>query len=125
MPIGVLPCRSWSHSIRFSAMVMGSRTSAAGSHVAWIRWLVPSAADLFFVAMLGTLALTGLAVRLLGDAGIGWHIRTGQLILATHAVPRVDPFSILSGHPWFAWDWLYDVIPCSLEETPRLTSVLV
>ena len=91
----------------------------------WTRWLVPSAADLFFVAMLGTLAISALSVRLLGDAGIGWHIRTGQLILATHAVPRVDPFSTLSGHPWFAWEWLYDVVVGWLEKTAGLNGVVV
>ena len=104
---------------------MGSRTSAAGLHAVRVRWLVPSAADLFFVAMLGTLVLTGLSVRLLGDAGIGWHIRTGQMILATHAVPRVDPFSTLSGHPWFAWEWLYEVIVGWLEKTAGLNGVVV
>ena len=46
------------------------------------------------------LVFTPLSVRLLGDAGIGWHIRTGQLILATHAIPRVDPFSsTMAGQP--------------------------
>ena len=50
----------------------------------WLRWLVPSVGDLIFVALLGVLVFTALSVRLLGDAGIGWHIRTGQMILATH-----------------------------------------
>jgi hypothetical protein len=104
---------------------LAGNSSAAGSHAAWVRWLVPSAADLFFVAMLGTLALTTLSVRLLGDAGIGWHIRTGQMILATHAVPRVDPFSTLSGQPWFAWEWLYDVVVGWLEKTAGLNGVVV
>ena len=94
-------------------MAIGSRSSAADLHPAWVRWLVPSVGDLIFVALLGLLAFTTLSVRLLGDAGIGWHIRTGQLILATHAIPRVDPFSSSSstmpGQPWFAWEWLYDV----------------
>jgi hypothetical protein len=72
---------------------------------------MPSITDLFFVALLGLLVFTTLSVRLLGDAGIGWHIRTGQLILASHAIPRVDPFSAtMSGQAWFAWEWLYDVL---------------
>ena len=50
-----------------------------------VQWLLPSTGDLIFVALLGVLVYTALAVRLLGDAGIGWHIRTGQLILATHS----------------------------------------
>src|SRR5229473_465724 len=100
----VQPCRSWSYSIRFSAMAIGSRSSAADLHPAWVRWLVPSVGDLLFVALLGLLTLTTISVRLLGDAGVGWHIRTGQLILATQAIPRADPFSSsMAGQPWFAW----------------------
>jgi hypothetical protein len=87
--------------------------------------LVPSAADLFFVAMLGTLAGTTLSVRLLGDAGIGWHIRTGQMIFASHEIPHTDPFSTLSGHPWFAWEWLYDLVVGWLEKTAGLNGVVL
>lgn len=77
---------------------------------------MPSAADLVFVALLLTLLLTPLSVKLLGDAGIGWHIRTGQQILATHSVPGVDSFSsTMQGKPWFAWEWLYDVIVGALD----------
>ena len=45
------------------------------------------------------------------DADIGWHIRTGELITATYSLPRSDPFSsTMQGQPWFAWEWLYDVL---------------
>src|SRR5260370_11900424 len=106
-----LMCRlavHWLYSIRFSAMPIGSKSSAVPFDPAWVRWLVPSVGDLLCVALLGLLVFTNLSTRLLGDAGIGWHIRTGQLILATHAVPQVDPFSSsMAGQPWFAWEWLY------------------
>src|SRR4029077_10192372 len=40
---------------------------------------------------------------------IGWHIRTGEWILRTRSVPRVDSFSsLMSGKPWYAWEWLYE-----------------
>src|ERR1700677_3142962 len=93
-------------------MAIGSISSAnQNPHPAWMRFLLPSVGDLIFAALLGLLVFTNLSVRLLGDAGIGWHIRTGQLILASHAIPRVDPFSsTMAGHPWFAWEWLYDVL---------------
>lgn len=91
----------------------------------WALWLVPSASDLLFVALLSLLVLTPLAVRLLGDAGIGWHIRTGQLILTTHDIPRVDPFSSTSGRPWFAWEWLYDVVAGWLDGAAGLNGVVV
>lgn len=86
---------------------------------------MPSAADLIFVALLAVLVFTPLSVRLLGDAGIGWHVRTGQQILATHAIPRVDPFSsTMAGKPWFAWEWLYDVVVGQLESTLGLNGVV-
>jgi hypothetical protein len=95
-----------------------------------VRWLIPSAGDLIFVALLGSLVLTVLSVRLLGDAGIGWHIRTGQLILATHAIPHIDPFSattslVSPGQPWFAWEWLYDVVVGWLDRAAGLNGVVL
>jgi hypothetical protein len=86
---------------------------------------MPSVADLIFVALLGVLVLTPLSVRLLEDAGIGWHIRTGQQILAVHSVPRVDSFSsTMAGRPWFAWEWLYDVVVGLLEGKLGLNGVV-
>jgi hypothetical protein len=107
-------------------MAMGSRSSDANRNPAWVRWLVPSIGDLLFVALLGLLAFTNLSVRLLGDAGIGWHIRTGQLILSTHAIPRADPFSSsMSGQPWFAWEWLYDTLAGWLDSAAGLNAVVL
>ena len=63
-------------------MADGSRSSSVIKTPAWVRVAMPSAADLIFVALLGVMVFTPLSVRLLGDAGIGWHIRTGQQILA-------------------------------------------
>jgi len=85
---------------------------------------LPSVADLIFLALLGALVFTPLLVKLLGDAGIGWHIRTGQLILATHEVPRVDPFSSQIRLQWFAWEWLYDVAVGKLEAWFGLNGVV-
>ncbi len=91
----------------------------------YVQWLFPSIADLIFISLLGLLSFTLLSVRLLGDAGIGWHIRTGQLILSSHAIPRVDPFSsTMSGHPWFAWEWLYDVLAGWLDTVAGLNGVV-
>jgi hypothetical protein len=106
-------------------MAEGSRSSQATETPAWVRVAMPSAADLFFVALLGVLVFTPLSVRLLGDADIGWHIRAGQQIAATHAVPRVDSFSsTMQGRPWFAWEWLYDVVVGQLEAHLGLNGVV-
>src|SRR5580700_9918905 len=107
-------------------MTIGSRSSEKANPPPAGRWLIPSIGDLIFVALLGLLGFTGLSVRLLGDAGIGWHIRTGQMILATHAIPRVDPFSsIAAGGPWYAWEWLYDSVVGWLESVAGLNGVVL
>jgi len=80
------------------------------------RFLVPTVADLIFLVLLVAWATGSLAPRLLDDAGIGWHIRDGQQILQTHAVPHSDPFSVsTSGKAWYAWEWLYDILAASLH----------
>jgi hypothetical protein len=48
---------------------------------------------------------------LLTDSDTGWHIRAGQWILKSGRVPETDIFSFTkSGQPWFAWEWLSDVL---------------
>lgn len=107
---------------------MADDSRSSGEEVprpAWVRLLIPSVADIIFVTLLGLLVFRPLAMRLLGDAGIGWHIRTGQEILATHTIPRVDLFSsTMRGQPWFAWEWLYDVIVGALETRMGLNGVV-
>jgi hypothetical protein len=85
---------------------------------------MPSIADLIFIGLLGTLVFTPLSIKLLGDAGIGWHIRNGQRILALHVIPRLDPFSSSVGQPWFAWEWLYDIAVGKLEASCGLNGVV-
>jgi hypothetical protein len=49
--------------------------------------------------------------KLFRDSDAGWHIRTGEHILATGALPRVDPYSFTrAGEPWYAWEWGADVV---------------
>ncbi len=90
----------------------------------WARWAMPSMADLVFVAVFGALVFSSLSVKLLGDAGTGWHIRTGQLIVSTHSIPRVDPFSSQIQKPWVAWEWFYDVVVGELERVCGLNGVV-
>ena len=48
--------------------------------------------------------------KLFRDSDAGWHIRTGESILATRSLPRADPYSFTRfGKPWFAWEWGADV----------------
>jgi hypothetical protein len=79
----------------------------------WLRrLLVPSFVDLFFLALLvAAFVRPGGLQALLADGDTGWHIRTGELVLATGSAPSADPFSFSrSGQPWFAWEWLSDTI---------------
>lgn len=44
---------------------------------------------------------------LAGDPGLGWHIRTGQLINRTGVIPRSDPFIYSAGNAtWVDNQWL-------------------
>jgi hypothetical protein len=91
----------------------------------WRDYLLPSVGDLIFVVFLLALATGTLAIKMLHDAGIGWHIRTGELILASKSVPHVDPFSsTMHGQPWYAWEWLYDVAVGLLHRVAGLNGVV-
>lgn len=90
--------------------------------------LLPSLSDLFFVALIGWLFLShekGWS-QLLVDADIGWHIRTGEYILAHHSVPQHDLYSFSkAGAPWFAWEWLSDVLAALLHGWAGLKGVVL
>jgi hypothetical protein len=44
-----------------------------------------------------------------------WHIATGRLILANHAIPDRDPFSFTyHGQRWVNWEWFFGVIVAAL-----------
>ena len=89
------------------------------------RFLLPSARDIIFILLFWSLLAGPLSRLPLADADIGWHIRTGEMILATHSLPRTDPFSsTMQGQPWFAWEWLYDVLLGILHQACGLNGVV-
>ncbi len=90
-----------------------------------LRFLLPSVRDIVFIFLFWSLLAGPLSNRPLADADIGWHIRTGELILATHSLPRTDLFSsTMQGQPWFAWEWLYDILLGVLHQTCGLNGVV-
>ncbi|MBZ5613884.1 MAG: hypothetical protein LAO23_07740 [Acidobacteriia bacterium] len=90
-----------------------------------LRFLLPSVRDIIFIFLFWSLLAGPLSNRPLADSDIGWHIRTGEQILATRAVPRTDPFSsTMQGQPWFAWEWLYDLALGLLHRACRLNGVV-
>ena len=77
-----------------------------------IAHFLPSLADVAFVVPLLFLFARGEGAKtLLSDADTGWHLRTGQWIIEHGGVPHRDLFSLTKpGQPWFAWEWLWDVV---------------
>jgi hypothetical protein len=97
-----------------------------------LRFLLPSVRDIIFIFLFWSVLVGPLANRPLADSDIGWHIRTGEQLLATRAIPRTDPFSsTMQGRPWFAWEWLYDLAlgilhrACGLNGVVWLCALLV
>ena len=63
---------------------------------------------------------------LLADGDTGWHIRTGDWILQNRSVPTTDLFTFTrAGEPWFAWEWLSDVLMSLVHQHWGLAGVAV
>jgi hypothetical protein len=87
--------------------------------------LIPSVRDVVFICLFWSLLAGALSNRPFADPDIGWHIRAGELMLSTHALPRTDPFSsTMHGQAWFAWEWLYDVALGILHHACGLNGVV-
>ena len=72
---------------------------------------LPSLADFaFLLPIVFVFARMDGTQAMLSDGDTGWHIRTGEWILAHGCVPLTDIFSFSRpGQPWYAWEWLWDV----------------
>jgi hypothetical protein len=114
-------------SVNTEAIAPGAVAAPAPSSLLR-RLLFPSFADWFFVALLVWLFIAGPYgwSGLLADGDVGWHIRTGQYILSTHTVPHADLFSFSrAGQPWFAWEWLSDIVFALLYAAAGLKGVVL
>jgi hypothetical protein len=89
--------------------------------------MLPSFTDFAFLMPIAYLfGSLGGSRSLLGDCDTGWHIRTGEWILANHKVPFQDIFSFSKpGQPWFAWEWLSDILLAWLNNVDGLRAVLL
>jgi len=88
--------------------------------------LLPSLTDVAFLLPLIFLfgGLRGVRT-LLGDGDTGWHVRIGEWILAHHQAPRKDMFSFtMPNQPFFAWEWLWDVVAAWLHQRWGLGGVV-
>src|SRR5579862_8997551 len=89
--------------------------------------LLPSLADFAFLMPMAFLFGRMEGVKtLLSDCDTGWHIRTGEWIVANGWVPAKDIFSFSkAGDPWFAWEWLSDVLMAWLNAVGGLRVVVL
>lgn len=86
--------------------------------------LIPSVGDLFFITVLCSLYFTSKS-SLLNDGDTGYHIRAGELILATGAVPRFDSFSQYSPPiPWVAHEWLSEVVMAATHQLLGMSGIV-
>jgi hypothetical protein len=89
--------------------------------------VLPSLTDFAFLMPVIFMFTKGEGARtLLGDGDTGWHIRTGEWILANRQVPHKDIFSFTKpGQPWFAWEWGADVLYAFLHSRWGLAGVVI
>jgi hypothetical protein len=91
-----------------------------------VVFFLPSARDIIFILLFWSILAGPLSKKPLADADIGWHIRTGEQILATQSIPHADSFSsTMHGQPWFAWEWLYDLTLGILHRAMGLNGVVL
>jgi hypothetical protein len=91
----------------------------------WAWRLMPCLTDMVFLlpAALLFFRLGGTKI-LFSDGDTGWHIRTGEWILAHGAVPTRDLFSYTKfGKPWFAWEWAWDIVFALIHRASGLAGV--
>jgi hypothetical protein len=88
--------------------------------------LLPSLTDFAFLMPIAFLFGRMEGVKtLLSDCDTGWHIRTGEWILANHAVPMRDIFSFSKPTGvWYAWEWLSEVLWAELNRFGGLRTVV-
>src|SRR5712692_1025038 len=88
---------------------------------------LPSLSDLAFLIPILVLfwCTTGVG-WLLSDSDTGWHMRTGEWILENGRVPAVDIFSFTPAvAPWFAWEWLCDVLTATIHRSGRFAGIVL
>src|SRR6266540_2729472 len=100
--------------------------SLRGLSLLAVRFM-PSVTDLVFLMPIFFLFVCREGARmLLSDGDTGWHIRTGEWILAHHQVPLADIFSFTkAGQPWYAWEWLWDVLFAVLHDRWGMAAVVL
>src|SRR5215470_8717684 len=71
--------------------------------------------------------LTVLTVRgRFDDPDMWWHLKVGEIIWTTHAIPHADEYSFTAAnHAWVAHEWLSEVIIYAAYRAGGLTGLMV
>ena len=86
-----------------------------------IWWLPTFALFLFVFIMAGAFFGTD---RLFQDPAVGRHLRMGEIIVASHLVPRTDPLSFTyAGKPWVDFEWGFEATIGELNRAGGLALV--
>jgi len=90
-----------------------------------VRWFLPDLSLLLVgVTLFYALLLYQAPTQLFRDSDAGWHIRNGEQMIASRAVPMVDPWSFSKpGEPWFAWEWGADLLMARAHQSFGLRGV--
>lgn len=81
---------------------MHTKSPVGPDRVPWAGWVCLAAVGLL---------LCCLSIQKIWAADIWWQLRTGEWILAHHAVPRHDTLSYtVPGHEWIEMRWLFCVL---------------
>jgi hypothetical protein len=86
-------------------------------------WWLPTFGLFLFAAIMGAGIFSGPG-RIFEDPAVGRHLRTGEIILATHHVPRTDPLSFTyAGKPWVDYEWAFEATLGELNRAGGLALV--
>lgn len=86
---------------------------------------LPSGGDIIFLAIL-YLLLGVRANSLFDDASTGWHLVTGQYVIAHLQLPRNDLISYtFAAKPWVPFEWFFDVAAAALVNVGGLPLLAV
>ena len=91
----------------------------------WVVRFLPSLTDFAFAfPILWLFYMMAGTTTLLADGDTAWHLRTGDWIWQTHAVPTTDLFSFTRPHDaWYAWEWLWDLLFSGIHRLGGLGAV--
>ena len=88
------------------------------------KYLIPSFAEILFVALFLTLALSA-GPWMLMDCDTGYHIVAGDQMIEARSIPTHDIFSYRAPPPrWIAFEWLSQVIMAATHRLGGLSGVV-